>query len=406
MILQAIMETAARRPEAPAVVVSGAALDFAALVRAVRERASALGRLEGAVVPVREAPLDALLAALAVHLAGGVPLLLAPEDATPDTTAPLPAHTTWLRATGGTTGAPRLIAVSAEQAHAAARSHARLAGLEAGSGCAVTVPPWTSYGWNSWTGTLLSGGAVHYVAPAAPRDLLATLAKARVRCGCTTPPVIRALARLPADRGAGARRAPLLSAAAAYPASEALLIGERHGVAVIDRYGSSEAGPIAQAREPGGVLWPAPDVTLHCSGEPLVLAIESPSVALGVVGGPPFAGVFQTADRVELTGQGSFRLLGRADHVVKRMGRLVALDELERLLVAQHGVSHARVRARPGALDVELVAEVVTAAGVPWEPAALASRLAEILPPWQRPSRIDVVSAASADLTKWRARAP
>ncbi len=175
---------------------------------------------------------------------------------------------------------------------------------------------------------------------------------------------------------------------------------------MIDRYGSSEAGPIAQARVPGGPLWPAPGVRV--SGNPLVVA--SPSIALATLApidnetvDAPFEGVWHTSDGATFESDGSFRLTGRIDHVIKRAGRRVDLAALADAIVALPAVAHARVRARAGALDVDLIAEIVPLPDHAPTSRALAEQLAERLPPWSRPTHIELVPMP-ADLTKWRSR--
>jgi len=396
MLLDAVLDSAARRASSPAISARHERLTYEELGHALRASA----RRDGVVVIQSGEPVRVAVEALAARFGGGVPLLLEPEARAPHPSAALFPGTAWLKATGGTTGNPRLVAVSEEQAHAIARSNAELTGMTPGAALVVTVPPWTAYGWNCWSGALVAGAEVRYVAPTAPSDLLDALADPRVTFGCTTPPVVRALARLRA-RG-NLRRAPVITAAAAYPDTAAAEVLERHGIAVIDRYGCAEAGSIAQAREPGGPLWPAPRVELHFAGDPETVEVRGPCVALGIVGGAPFEGRFATGDLVQRSADGSFRLLGRADRVVRRMARAVDLDAVERALLAQPGIAHARVQARPGVLDVELVAQVVPANGAAPSSATLAARLGEILAPWERPSSIEILS--TIDATKWRSR--
>src|SRR5262249_5905614 len=160
----------------------------------------------------------------------------------------------------------------------------------------------------------------------------------------------------------------------------------------------AEAGSIAQAREPGGPLWPAPGVEGHVEGG--TVEGRGACVALGIVGGPAFAGRVAPGGPVERPGDGSLPRPGRAHRRVKRRGRARDLDAVERALLAQPGVAHARVQARSGALDLELVAQVVPPAGAAPSSAALAASLAEVLAPWERPSSIEILPFASVDPTK------
>lgn len=400
MLLDAVLEAAARSGSSPAIGAQNEAWSYGALADAMR----GAGLRDGVVAITGGEPVRAVVEALGARFGGGVPVLLGPEGRAPDARAALFPGTAWLKATGGTTGAPRFVAVSDEQAGAIARTNAELTGMRAGAVLVVTVPPWTAYGWNCWSGALVAGAEVRYVAPTALHDLLEALADPKVTFGCTTPPVVRALARL--RPRVKARRAPVITAAAAYPDTAAPEVLERHGIAVLDRYGCAEAGSIAQAREPGGSLWTAAGIELHFAGDPETIEVRGPGVALGVVGGPAFEGRFQTGDLVERSADGSFRLRGRADRVVRRMARAVDLDAVERALLALPAVAHARVQARPGALDLELVAQIVPREGVPPSSAELWASLAEILAPWERPSSIEILPVASVDPTKWRSREP
>ncbi|TGU14677.1 amino acid adenylation domain-containing protein, partial [Mesorhizobium sp. M2D.F.Ca.ET.153.01.1.1] len=74
---------------------------------------------------------------------------------------------------------------------------------------------------------------------------------------------------------------------------------------------------------------------------------------------------WRTQDRVEALADGRFRLLGRADRIVKIEERRVSLDALERALREDAEVDDARVLVLPG--HREQLAAVV----VPADPALL-----------------------------------
>ena len=67
---------------------------------------------------------------------------------------------------------------------------------------------------------------------------------------------------------------------------------------------------------------------------------------------------WRTQDRVEALADGRFRLLGRADRIVKIEERRVSLDALERALCADPAVADARVLVLPGQRE-QLAAVVV-----------------------------------------------
>lgn len=122
------------------------------------------------------------------------------------------------------------------------------------------------------------------------------------------------------------------------------------GVAPTEVFGSSETGGIAwrrwSAEQPQwhplpGVAWRIQD---GC------LAVASPHLD-----SPDW---WQTQDRVEADAGRSFRLLGRADRIVKIEERRVSLDALEQQLRAHPLVQDVRVLVLPGARE-QLAAVVV-----------------------------------------------
>ncbi|MCF3496086.1 MULTISPECIES: AMP-binding protein [Stenotrophomonas maltophilia group] len=129
------------------------------------------------------------------------------------------------------------------------------------------------------------------------------------------------------------------------------------GVAPTEVYGSSETGGIAWRRwdtdlppwQPlPGVQWRIDDGCLAVASAHL----ETP-------------GWWRTQDRVEALADGRFRLLGRADRIVKIEERRVSLDALERALREDTEVDDVRVLVLPG--QREQLAAVV----VPADPALL-----------------------------------
>jgi acyl-coenzyme A synthetase/AMP-(fatty) acid ligase len=317
---------------------------------------------------------------------------------------PAPAGAAWLRATSGSSGSVRFVTVSEAQAVATARRSGELLGLSPGRAVVASVFPWTSYGWNGAVlGPLLLGAESHLVSPLAPRDLLAPLLSGAAAWGVTTAAMVSALARLGPGPGAepGPARGRLLVSSAPYPRRDAVRVRERHGVPVIDRYGATEAGPIAQAREPGGPLHAAPGVELRAVGEREVVEVRSDGVGLGELGGAPFGGVCLTADTVQFEPDGGFRLAGRADRVVRRAGRPVDLAHVEATLAGLPGVALARVQATAGGLDLDLRADVVAAGDTRLDAEALLRELSRRLSPWERPARITVCERA--DDGKWAA---
>lgn len=394
-LLAAIARHADEAPDAIALRAGDSRLAYRELMRAIEARV-ATWRGGDAVAVVRASePIATLIDALAARAAHKIPLIV--EDGGALDVRERFAGTAWLKRTGGSTGTPKLCAFSEAQALATASHHAALAGLRRGAVYVTTVAPWTSLGWNAWSGALVAGATLRFVPPTVPRDWLAALAEPDVVHGVTTPPFVRAAARLP--RRDEARRAPVSCSAAAYPLEEARELEQRHGVAVLDRLGATETGTIALARVPGGPLHAAPDVTLTFEARDgrRTLTVQSPMVALGFLGGAAFEGVYRTNDEVE-GDVDAFVVRGRVDRIVKRAGRVVELAAVEALVVRYDGVARARLVALPHGLDVELVLQVVAEPELATD--ALVAWLAERLAPHERPSRVERV-APTGDLAKW-----
>ena len=95
----------------------------------------------------------------------------------------------------------------------------------------------------------------------------------------------------------------------------------------------------------------------------------------------PGARMFRTGDRARWRFDGQLEFLGRVDHQVKIRGFRVEPGEVEAALADLPEVAEAAVIARPTAAgDARLVAYVVPALGVDFDPAALRQALRAILP--------------------------
>lgn len=102
---------------------------------------------------------------------------------------------------------------------------------------------------------------------------------------------------------------------------------------VVEIYGSTETGGIAQRRQQQGTTWqPLPGVELAYKSEQL--ALRSPFLEYP-------QRWWQQPDRVLPTVNG-FELLGRIDRLVKIAGKRVSLDQIERILATVEGVLEVR----------------------------------------------------------------
>ncbi len=213
----------------------------------------------------------------------------------------------------------------------------------------ATVPPWHMYGLE-WTMLLPTRAAVTVYCgesffPSDVRRGLAAVASCRVLV--TTPVHLRAMLRACLDFPAVDA---LVCATAPLERSLAMDAEERLGGPVLEIYGCSEAGTLAHRLPATDERWrPFPGLALSVdAGVSFVSADFLPEpVAL--------------ADRLDLAGDGSFRLLGRLGDLVKVAGKRASLADLTARLLSLPGVEDAVIinPADVGARSDRLVAFVV-----------------------------------------------
>lgn len=180
-------------------------------------------------------------------------------------------------------------------------------------------------------------------------DLVAALAAA--------PSVLVAtpahLKRLPPQLDWAAARGQLravFSSGGPLPAQAAADVREVLGIAPIEVFGSSETGGIAWRRcaDDAPAWQPLPGVQWRIDDGQL--AVASAHLAQG--------GWWRSEDRAEASAGGGFRLLGRADRIVKIEERRVSLGALEQALCRDAGVAEAQVLVLPGTRE-QLAAVIV-----------------------------------------------
>ena len=182
------------------------------------------------------------------------------------------------------------------------------------------------------------------------------------------------------------RPALITSSGAPLPYEAAANAAARLGQLPVEVLGSTETGGIAWRRQSeADAAWtPFADLALSAD-EDGGLLVESPFIGTG----QPFA----MADRVTFLADGSFRLLGRTDRVVKVEGKRVSLPRVEQALIELAEVSEAAVvdlPERKGALGAAVVLTAAGRAGLEREGAWRFSRrlrqaLARRLEPMERP---------------------
>ncbi len=111
------------------------------------------------------------------------------------------------------------------------------------------------------------------------------------------------------------------------------------GAAPIEIFGSTETGGVAWRAQPlegESPSWQAlPGVELEISQEPGAegqLVVRSPYASLGLASAEGDVQQTRMGDRAELLGDGRFRLLGRADRIVKIGEKRLSLPEMESVL--------------------------------------------------------------------------
>jgi acyl-coenzyme A synthetase/AMP-(fatty) acid ligase len=114
-------------------------------------------------------------------------------------------------------------------------------------------------------------------------------------------------------------------------------IAEQTGQAPVEVLGSTETGGIAwrrQQHQPPHLWQPFDSVEIKLEDDSQRLILKSPYLFV--------AGWYLTDDRIEITADGKFELLGRFDRVVKIEEKRLSLDELEQQLLTHPYVQQCK----------------------------------------------------------------
>lgn len=288
--------------------------------------------------------------------------------------------------TGGSTGRPRLWAKSFRNIAGESLHHVEVFGFSGVDRLLSTVPPYHIYGFLfTVMGPLLSGAALIDGVPVFPQEIRRRMAEARPTVFVSVPAHYRALSGgdLPAHP-----RLAFSSAGRLEPADGDAFY--RHtGTGVTEIYGSTETGGIARRNRGVGETALTPFSVVNWRvGINERLEVESPFVSAGTERDAD--GFFATGDRVEPAGEG-FRLLGRADGIVKVGGKRVDLEEIRDALLGLPGVEDAVVVSLPGEGGREHA--ICALVQMEREPTALRAALAGRLPAHALPRRIRTVAS-------------
>ena len=180
------------------------------------------------------------------------------------------------------------------------------------------------------------------------------------------------------------------------------------GLRLVNGYGMTECAPGSRTRpdtaSPADCIgWPEPGVEMKidvAAGESIgELLMKTSTKMLGYFGAPGETaavirddGWVATGDLATQLPDGSFRLVGRRKEMIIRSGFNVYPAEVESALLSLPGVSQAAVVGLPTRDgNEEIVAFVRMQPDSASEFAALGERLATLLAPYKRPSRIESV---------------
>lgn len=147
--------------------------------------------------------------------------------------------------------------------------------------------------------------------------------------------------RAPACRAVFASGGPL-------PAAVARSVAQAVGAPPFEIYGSTETGGVAvRQQHRGDEAWrPLPGVEVAADPETGRVAVTSPFVSIGTPFGEGRAR-FVLGDVGAFAGDGSFRLRGRADRVVKIGEKRLSLPDMETRLAAHPAVAEVALAALP-----------------------------------------------------------
>jgi acyl-coenzyme A synthetase/AMP-(fatty) acid ligase len=245
--------------------------------------------------------------------------------------------------TSGSTGASGACPKSAAQLLGEGQTLQRTFQLAADSCVLATVPAHHIYGL-LFSIVLPWAAGERFVreTPLHTQDIEACAQRFGADVLVSVPAHLHALAEMQLHSLGAVRK--VFSSGAPLPDATALELHRRFGVEVSEVLGSTETGGFAfrAAEQPNATFRPFAGVEV-AEGEDQQLLLRSPLLAAELE--QPLA----CPDLIELSEDGSFRHLGRADGVIKVAGTRIALSELE-----------ARVRSLPGVLDAVVLAVSAT----------------------------------------------
>jgi acyl-CoA synthetase (AMP-forming)/AMP-acid ligase II len=378
-------------------------------------RIDALAIASGAAdLPVVQAAREAGLAILVVAPADGGDDLFALSTDRPraavSARAPTPDDVAVIVTTSGTTGTPRVVAMT----HAMIDAGGRRTPITAHDRTIAMSPLHTSSGLGNALSMPLKLGAASLIVPGYEEDaFLHWLATFAPTCYTASPTVHAAIADALVRRG---ERLPacvrfVRSSSNGMTAALQDRLEATLGVPLIQGYGSTEGGLIAQDdlghRRAGTVGRPIQDVRIvDDAGRELPLGAEGEIV----VRGPAVAGsyenddeatrevfrdgAFHTGDVGRLDDDGYLSITGRLKEMINRGGLKVAPAVVDAVFARHPDVEDAAtVGIAHRSLGEDVVTAVILKPGPTADAEALRRYARERLPPHQAPSRVVIVDA-------------
>jgi long-chain acyl-CoA synthetase len=302
-----------------------------------------------------------------------------------------PAHAPgFMLLSSGTTGSPKIVLRTAQQAEAAVDLFRAELPLCADDRVLAGMPFCHSFGLLFvLLGSLCAGARLH-LDPFSPRGTARGIATDRITVLPATPFMFRMLAETAFDPPPDFSSVRLaVSAGSGLPPSVAMAFHARFGVDILQSYGSTETGPVALARPQHGSGVGRPyqgvELELGTAEQPKPILVRSPALAAGYLGDErASAEVFlpegvAIGDLGFLDGLGNVVVAGRDRPMLSVGGKKVSPAEVEACLKSHPAVVDAVVVGVPAADGGHSLKAVLVAGpglSVPEVQAHVAERLA------------------------------
>ncbi len=289
--------------------------------------------------------------------------------------------------TGGSTGAPKMWRKTVRNLLAETLSIIENYSIQETDRLVATVSPCHIYGLLYAILTpLLANAGVAPQTPSFPGEIEAVVRRFHASVLISVPAHFRALN--------GHNFAPrslrlAFSSSGMLAREDAEAFSAQTGVGIAEIYGSTETGGIAARVRANGETDFKPYATVDVCIEGERLKVRSDYLSPGLAPSPSPDACFTVGDRVEAVANGRFRLLGRADGIVKVGGNRVDLEMVRQTIKRCPGVRDALVISMPMGQGREN--RILALVEADLQAAELNKALMNVLEPHARPRGIKVV---------------